>query len=164
MYSLHQVGFYTWWHFAYDPCSLYADDGTLFLQDRSQLSGIIKHIQMVGKFTGLVLNLDKTIVFDHAQLAPVYVSGMLCQNTLIKYLGIYVGLGNLTKLNFDVVLKKVQQIILKWSKCKLSLPARVMVSKVFIFSTFVHVCNYAWISNDQIKLIQHILNNFVWNR
>ncbi len=118
---------------------------------------------MVGKFTGLVLNLDKTIVFDHAQSVPMHVSGVLCQNTPIKYLGIYIGLGDLTKLNFDIVLKKACQITLKWSKLKLLLPARVMVSKVFIFSTFVHVCNCAWITNDQIQLIQNILNNFVWN-
>ncbi len=45
----------------------------------------------------------------------------------------------------------------------MSLPARVLVSKIFVFSTFVYVCNCTWITSDQVKLIQNILNNFVWN-
>ncbi len=43
VYSLHHVGFHAWWHFPSDPCSLYANDGTLFVESMAQLPGIIKH-------------------------------------------------------------------------------------------------------------------------
>ena len=46
----------------------------------------------------------------------------------------------------------------------MSLPAKVLVSKTFIFSTFVHIYNYSLITNDQIKTIQSILNDFIWNK
>ncbi len=43
---------------------MYADDGTLFLKDKTQLSAVILHIQLVGRFTGLSLNVSKTVIFD----------------------------------------------------------------------------------------------------
>ncbi len=66
----------------------------MFVENRSQLSKIIKHIQLVGKFMCLVLNLDKTVAFDHKQLVLAHVIGVLIQNEPVKYLGIYVGLGD----------------------------------------------------------------------
>ena len=163
VYSLHHAGFHAWWQYTSDPSSLYADDGTLFLENRQQLPAVIQHIQMVRKYTSLTLNLDKMIVFNYNQLVPVKIARVLVHNELVKYLGVYIGLGNLTRMNFEVALRKARNVIGKWGKCKLSLPARVMVSKIFVFSTFVHICNHAWITADQIKLIQNILNNFVWN-
>ncbi len=148
MYSLHSSGFHVWWTYAYDPYSLYADDGMLFIENRTQLPKIIRHIQKVGKYTGLVLNLKKTFVFDHRQVVPTHVAGVLIQSALVKYLGIFVGLGDLSKQNFETVLRKARKIINNWSKRKLSLPARVLVSKTFVFSMFVHMCNCAWITND----------------
>ncbi len=50
--------------FGGDPCSLYADDTTIFLLDLDILPRVLWHINWVGTFTGLHLNLDKTIAFD----------------------------------------------------------------------------------------------------
>ncbi len=47
-----------------DPCSSYADDMAIFLPDIDQLAKVLKHIQWVGTFTGLELNLAKTIAFN----------------------------------------------------------------------------------------------------
>ena len=119
---------------------------------------------MVGKYTGLNLNLDKTMAFSHHQKISTSIMGVLVQSAPVKYLGVMVGAGDLTKQNFVHVLERTCLVTKQWSKRNLSLPAKVLVSKTFIFSTFVHICNYSWITNDQIKTIQSILNDFIWNK
>ncbi len=40
------------------------DDTTIFLSDLSQLAAVLTHIEWVGTFTGLKLNLEKILAFD----------------------------------------------------------------------------------------------------
>ncbi len=68
------------------------------------------------------------------------------QNTPVKYLGTFVGSGDLSHLNFDLTLRKAQKIVSRWNKRNLTLPARVLVSKTFIFSTFIYICNCSFIT------------------
>ena len=45
IFSLRDSGFFEWWHFVNNPCSLYADDTAIFLSDISQLAAILAHIE-----------------------------------------------------------------------------------------------------------------------
>ena len=116
IYSLRDNGYFEWWHFLNDPCSLYADDIALFLADLTQLSNVIAHIEYVGHFTGLRLNLEKTIAFDSSAVHKLRVAGIMVRNAPVKYLGAYLGLGNLSKLNFEAPLQKAHEILARWSK------------------------------------------------
>ncbi len=95
MYSLKDSGYFEWWVFVGDPCSLYADDTAIFLRDLSMLPAVINHIQWVGTFTGLTLNIDKTIAFDPNAAEKLVVVDVQVQSHPVKYLGIYLGLGDL---------------------------------------------------------------------
>ncbi len=77
IYSLWDYGYFEWWTFYGDPCSLYVDDIALFLSDLSQLEMVIKHIDWVGHFTGLYLNLSKTIAFDPEIMEPLNRNGIV---------------------------------------------------------------------------------------
>ncbi len=104
------------------------------------------------------------MAISHHQKVPVLIAGVLVQNLPVRYLGVMVGSGDLTKQNFAYILEKAYLVTKQWSKRTLSLPAKVLVSKTFIFSTFVHICNCSLFTNDQIKTIQSILNDFIWNK
>ncbi len=93
-----------WWGDR-DPAFLYADDGTLFVQNAEQLPGIIAHIKWVGKFTGLSLNLNKTIAYNHKHGSRI-ISGIKISNDPVKYLGALIGDGDLSSANFEHLLKK----------------------------------------------------------
>ncbi len=103
---------------------------------------------MVGKYTGLNLNLDKTVAFSHHQKVSISFAGVLVHSAPVKYLGVMVGAGDLTKHNFAHVLEKAYLVTKHWSKRNLSLLAKVLVSKTLIFSTFVYICNCSLITND----------------
>ncbi len=89
---------------------MYADDGTLFILDISQLAGIISHIQGLSRLTGLSLNLDKNIIFNPASRKCKRFHGMLMQSSPVKYLGTFVGTGDLAKENFELTLRKARKI------------------------------------------------------
>ncbi len=113
IYSLRDSGYFEWWQFPGDPCSLYADDITIFLPDLDQLATVLKHIQWVGYFTGLHLNLEKTLAFNPQVQHKFTCAGITIGSTLVKYLGVFLGLGDLTKLNFEVPLRKAWAMVSK---------------------------------------------------
>ena len=83
-------------------------------------------------------------------------------STLVKYLGAYLGLGDLTKLNFDSLLKKARAIAARWNKYFLTLDAHILVAKTFIFSIFVHIITTVSIKAEQLDVIQKLLLDFIW--
>ena len=92
IYLLQDNGYFEWWTFVGDPCSLYT---AIFLRDLSQLSAVIEHIIWVGSFTGLHLDLDKILAFNSQTIGERIVAGVSVQNMPVKYLGAFLGLGDL---------------------------------------------------------------------
>ncbi len=131
-----------------DPCSLYADDIAIFLSDLSQLGPVLSHIDWVGGFTGLKLNLEKTIAFDPAAQSKLKVSGIEVRCASVKYLGAYLGLGDITRLNFEAPLCKAKAVLSCWRRRSLTLDARILVLKIFAFSVFVHILNTVHITGQ----------------
>ncbi len=150
IYYLRDCGYFEWWQFLDDLCSLYADDTAIFLKDLSKLVMVLKQIEFVGTFTGLTLNLDKTIAFDPSIGTKMSSAGITIGSSPIKYLGAYLGLGDVSKLNFEGPLCKAKAVIVKWNKCSLTLDARILVVKTFVFSVFVHILNTVYITMHQI--------------
>ncbi len=101
MYSLHQHAFFDWWQYPGDPTSIYANDNALFAQNVVQIPSIVNHIQMVGSFTGLQLNINRMIAFCPSAGKSCFVAGIEVGSHPVKYLGAYLGMGDLSKLNFE---------------------------------------------------------------
>ena len=110
IYALRKAGFFTWWKFSSDLCSLYADDTSIFIFDLSQLAPILHHIQWVGFFTALSLNLNKTIVLYPWNKNKYLVAGVSVSSEPVKYLGTFLGVGDLTNLNFEGALNKARKV------------------------------------------------------
>ena len=116
----------------------------------------------MGSFTGLRLNLEKTIAFDPNAIGKLEVANITVRCAPVKYLGAYLGLGDLTKINFETPLRKAKAVISQWQRRSLTLDMRILVIKTFVFSVFVHVLNTVFISQYQIDLIQKLINGFLW--
>ena len=162
IFHLCDQGFFAWWTKPGDHCSLYADDMAIFIMDVNQLSSIIQAIHYMGTFTGLHLNLGKTIVYLPFQMKLATISGVQIDSRPVRYLGAYLGSGDLSHINFEVPLRKLRLKINKWNKRNLSFFARVTVIKTFLYSLFTHVLNSVFIATDQLNLLQLLLNEFLW--
>ncbi len=100
------------------------------------MAKVLEHIQWVGTFTGLELNLSKTITFNLHVVGLTVQNGVSVRCAPVKYLGAYLGLGDLSKMNFEQPLQKAHTILSKWSNWNLTLNARILVSKSFLLSVF----------------------------
>ena len=121
---------------------------------------MLSAITYIAKFTGLYLNILKMITYSPSQTDPVTLHGVVIVAKPVKYLGAYLGLGNLSALNFESPLRNKIQC---WNKRNLSLKAKVTIIKTFIFSLFTHILNMVFITNNQLDVIQKILNDFLWH-
>ncbi len=162
IYSLRDSGYFEWWLFAGDPCSMYADDIALFISDMTQLTSILKHITYVGYFTGLTLNIDKTIAFDLTASSCLKIAGVEVRSAPVKYLGVTLGLGDLSKQNFEKPLRDARAALSKWSKRSLTIDAKILVLKTFVILVFVHVMNTTYISMNQLDVVQKLCWDFLW--
>ncbi len=86
------------------------------MESSSQLVLLIQAIQAVGVYMGLRLNISKTIAFSCAATDAYCIKGIHVACKPVKYLGAFLGYGDLTKLNFEIPLKKAQNNIQHWNK------------------------------------------------
>ncbi len=64
--------------------------------------------------------------------------GVVVHCAPVKYLGAFLGLGDLSKLNFEQLLHKAKSIMSRWTGRNLSLDARILVSKICFLSLYSH--------------------------
>ncbi len=91
------------------------------------------------------------------------VDGVVVDSKPVKYLGAFLGLGDLSGLNFEKPLKNAWNNLQSWNKRHLTLPARVVIAKTFIASLFIHVLNSIHVHTHQLQIMQNLLNDFLWH-
>ncbi len=63
IFYMCDCGLFEWWMYRGDPSSLYTDDTVIFAETMQQIPQILQTIHLVGNFTGLTLNISKTIAY-----------------------------------------------------------------------------------------------------
>lgn len=140
-----------------------ADDTTLFLKDKSQLSIAIQIIKQFSCASGLKLNLSKCEIMSLHKCDDTLIQGIPVKDT-IKYLGIYVSKNVIARqqLNFSSRLKKTQNIFNLWLQRDLSLYGRVLLSKAEGLSRFVYPSLSLYVNDCTIKGVNKLLFDFIW--
>ena len=147
--------------------SLYADDITSFLGDELSGHKFIEIVSMFGKFSGLELNIEKSMAKwlgskRNSVEKPLLISW---PDKPIKILGIFFSYDEqeCNALNFESKINKIRQIIYQWKERDLTLIGRIQIIKTFIISQFQHIITVIDIPEFQIKQIEAIIYNFVRN-
>jgi hypothetical protein len=63
--------------------------------------------------------------------------------------------------NFDAIIEKVRNLILFWSRFKLSLPGRITIAKTFLLSQVNYLGSVFLPRTYQIDTLQLLINNFI---
>ncbi len=156
-------GIFAWWTYQSDPNSLYVDDIALILEHCDLIPKVIKLIQWCWHFTGLHLNVSKTVAYAPHITKPFCIEGIRVSNKPIKYLGVWVG--DSTECQdkmFSDILSKIHKVATKWRHRTLTLSAWLLVLKCMIFSINIHTFTNIFFSNDILETLQHIANDFLW--
>ena len=147
----------------------YADDITI-ISKNSDLQEIFAEYERFSKLSGLVLNADKTEVFNMTQ-SPIQISR-------IEYLGQRYQLGRVEKirlcgmwlasteeeeykLNVCNKINDMESIILSWSRRRVTLNGRMILAKTFLMSQIVFPAQIVQIKNKEVKRIEKLIYGFV---
>ena len=146
-------------------CQL-ADDTTLFLKSRKDITLAINLIETFGSLSGLKLNRNKTEGFWLGKLKhsrDKFENVNWCTNP-IKSLGVYFGYNykECQKLNFEKQFKKCENIINDWNKRNITLIGKIVVVKSLILPNLTYLASNTIISKDNIQRFKTLIYNFIW--
>ena len=96
--------------------------------------------------------MSETIAFDPEIKENLKINGITVRSSPVKYLGTFLGIGDLSKQNFEQPLRKAKEVLGHWSKRSLTLNGQILVLKTFVVSLFIHILNTTFISPSQSGL------------
>ena len=94
----------------------FADDATLFVDDKDSLKKVIQKIENLSSFSGLQLNKSKCSVLDISGKSRGDVNGIPITDSDVKILGVHFGKNeqNLIDHNWTSKTSKIENIIRLW--------------------------------------------------
>jgi hypothetical protein len=152
--------------YVYTKIKQMADDMTLFLKDRTEVENSINIIDLFGRFSGLRLNMQKTMALRMGNQAverniPVPVVDK------IKILGIYFERGKAAsdiEENWKGRVERIQALIKNWSCRDLSIHGKVVVIKTFLLSQLTYVMQSIGLPLVILKKVNTMFYKFLWQR
>jgi hypothetical protein len=122
---------------------LYADDITIFLQDKNDLEKLLELLNSFAMFSNLEINKNKTeaMWLGSKKDADETYFDIKWKNK-VKIVGIVFSSftpASLIEDNWLNRLEKVQRLIASWSKRNLSISGKLCIIKTFLLSQFIYV-------------------------
>ena len=147
----------------------YADDITI-ISSNSNLQEIFSEYERFSQISGLVLNADKTEVFNMSQ-SPI-------QTSRVVYLGKHYDLGRVDrirlcgmwlatggeeeyKLNVCNKINDMEAMVLSWGRRRVTLNGRMILAKTFLMSQIVFPAQLMNIRKKETKRIEKLIYSFV---
>ena len=147
---------------------LYADDITLFLEDRNDLKNALTLVSYFSKFSGLAMNRDKSEAMwlgsnknNHEEL-----HNMKWKNQ-VKILGIYFNnsiSASEIEDNWLPRIEKINRIMSNWAKRNLSIMGKICIVKSLLLSQIVYVLQALAAPEDILKKVNTMLFRFIWKK
>lgn len=145
-----------------------ADDTTLFLKTKTDITASLNLIEVFGSLSGLILNRgksqglkfgnNKTCIEDNFENINWSVEE-------IKALGIFFGinLAKTSKMNWDNKVEKIIKIVNKWKKRKLTMIGRIQIVKSLLIPQLTYLIAVLSVPQNVVKKIESILYDFIWD-
>ena len=143
--------------------SLFADDMTCFLRNKSSYQHLSCSLECFSKFSGLKLNEEKTEFFRLG--VHNLCEEFPCKFKLsIQILGVHFDYDELSreKANFEATLKSIKRTLSMWKWRGLTLIGRIQIVKSFAVSKFMSKASLIYVSNDLIQAANKEFFNFIW--
>ena len=141
--------------------SLFADDMTCFLRNKSSYENLIVNLDLFSRFSSLKLNEEKTEFFC---LGVQNLSKSLSYEHSIKILGVHFDYDELSrkKANFEAIIKSIKKTLGMWKWRGLTLIGKIQIVKSFAIPKFMSKASLIHVSKDLIQAVNKELYSFIW--
>ena len=147
----------------------YADDLTFFLKTTRCLSLCLKEVESFSKFSGLILNRNKSIGLWLGKDKDNPPGGedlkWINRNDNIKILGVYFNSSteaSLLENNWNTRIEQIKNTISQWSKRHISLWGKSIVAKTFLLSKLNYILQSLALPTHILEIIENIIFKFLW--
>ena len=144
-----------------------ADDTTLFLKSKQDITLSLNLIEIFGSLSGLKLNRSKTegIWLGRLKHCKDKYENVKWTKGAVKSLSIYFGVNKeeCQRLNFEKILEKSEALIKTWNKRNLSMIGKITVVKSLIIPNITYVATVTAIKKENINKFKKIIYNFIWD-
>ena len=159
----------------------YADDVNAVIKNNPMaLQELFKEYGRLTEASGLELNADKTEIMQ-LRASNQFVHEVPVINFNVTYAGQQYDLKTCkeikingilfqqheeeaTQANVNMVLRKINSILQKWSARHLSTLGKILIVKTFAISQVIYLMQSMVLTNEHFKEINKILFKFIWNR
>ena len=145
----------------------YADDTTLFLQDRNDIERALLHINNFSVISGLFLNYNKSYALSTNGTRIDMGNVPLIYKDMIKILGIYFSNSKSAsdiEENWLSRIENIQRIFGLWSRRDLSIIGKVLIIKTFGLSQLIFLFQSLILPRKVIDLVNTIFFRFLWKK
>jgi hypothetical protein len=149
----------------------YADDITCLIEnDVNNVKEIFAEYERLTRASGLSLNADKTEILDinENQYKIVYEGNEHCirGSKAVKINGIAFNkyIPQMKEENFNVLVTKIEKMLIGWKARQLSLLGKVLIYKTFGMSQVIYTLSIISLNAHQYRKIDMMFQNFLWGR
>ena len=158
----------------------YADDVNAIIKNNpAGLQELFKEYGRLTEASGLELNADKTEIMQLKRRNQA--NNVAARNFNVNYVGTNYNLetcneikingilfqqdeGTTTQANVDLVLRKIHNILQRWSARHLSTLGKILIVKTFAISQLIYIMQSLVLTDAHFKEINKLLFKFIWNR
>ena len=146
--------------------SQFADDTNLFCADLASVEQALDIVNVFGKFSGLMLNVEKTKAiwlgkWSKNKTKPL---GMKWVNSPTKFLGIFASYdekGN-NQMNFNLKVQKLQTNLDMWNSRGLTLYGKVLIIKSLGLSNLIYSISNTNVPKEIVSTVKDKMFRFLW--
>lgn len=144
---------------------LYADDITLFLQDRESIKRVQQIFEAFEKISGLKVNKEKTNLVclgKESEIPGEQLFGNLVEE--VKILGIHFtrNLKRKEDLNYKEILSKIKRLVGWWKQRDLTIMGKIQLLKTYVLSKFNYVSSLITVPKLILEEVERISFDFIW--
>ena len=151
--------------------SLMADDTTIYTKNIQSIVNVILKFSEFAKCSGLKINLKKTEIIPIGSATrktislPNIISMINIKKGPFKALGVWYSTdqNEITELNLNVRIKKMQTLVNIWTPRCLSLKGKVTIIRSLILPQIQFLFTMIYIPTKYLDLIEKTIFNFLWN-
>ena len=147
---------------------LYADDITLFLQNRQDLEQALAILNSFSVFSCLEINRNKTeAMWVGSEAGNREEYGGIKWGEELKILGVHFSntiSTSLNEKNWEKKINKIKELIAIWSKRNLSISGKVVIIKTFLISQFVYLMQSLVLPDHVLNAINTLIFRFLWKK
>lgn len=147
--------------------SLFADDASCIIKNEESLTHIFAITEKFSKYSGLKLNIDKSLLFYIGPWKTKHqsVQGVPVCSDSFNALGIEIGNDEIIcyDKNYTEKIEKLKRRLGMWSTRRLTLMGKVLIAKSYGISNLIYSMSCTDCTTKTLKEAQKCINNFIWS-